>query len=136
VRPEVNDVRLSTYGHLASPGHWAIGGHLPQDDTRWDLGREAVTERSRRAVTEHVRRYVTGVVPEPTDVVYCDVAPGLGDGLSVVQSGPVTVAWGDNLFKFAPAIGGALARAALERSIPAELDDVRHPVASVEDDRS
>lgn len=98
-----------TYGHLAGPGRWALGGYLGDDEVRWDRGREAVTEQSRQALSQYVAEYATGAVPEPGESVYCSVTPGLGDGLSVFRSGRVLVLWGDNLFKFAPMLGADVA---------------------------
>lgn len=117
---------FTSYGHQARPGYWAIGGHLPPEVVRWDRGANAAIADSRDAVTAYVAEYVTGVMPEPVETVYCDVTPGLGDGVASARVGPVLAVWGDNLFKFAPVIGDVLARAAVEVSVPAELDAVRH----------
>jgi sarcosine oxidase len=58
------------------------------------------------------------------DTVYCDFPPGLGDGVATAAAGSVVAVWGDNLFKFAPVIGAALARAAVDGGLPAELAEV------------
>jgi sarcosine oxidase len=50
--------------------------------------------------------------------VYCDSPAGLGDGVHVATMGPVTVVWGANLFKHAPAIGQTLANAAINDANP------------------
>lgn len=117
---------FTTYGHLAGPGRWALGGYLGDDQVRWDRGREAVTEQSRQVLRDYVAEYATGAVPEPGESVYCSVTPGLGDGLSVFRAGRVLALWGDNLFKFAPVLGADVARAAAELSVPAALDALRH----------
>ncbi|MFL6116106.1 MAG: FAD-dependent oxidoreductase [Catenulispora sp.] len=109
---------FSSYGHLAGPGLWAVGGHLPVGQTRWDLGREAVTEASRRIVTQYVTEHVTGAEPAIVDTVYCDVMLDLGDGILSARSGPVLAVWGNNLFKFAPLLARKLARSAVELSVP------------------
>jgi sarcosine oxidase len=103
----------TTYGHLAGPGRWAIGGYLGDDEVRWDRGREAVTEQSRQVLIGYVAEHVTGAVPEPDESVYCSVTPGLGDGLAVFRAGRVLALWGDNLFKFAPVLGADVAREAV-----------------------
>jgi sarcosine oxidase len=117
---------FTSYGQLVAPGRWAVGGHLPDDDVRWELGRDEVTRRSREVVTAYVAEYVDGVRPEVLDTVYCDVTPGLGDGVSAERVGPVLFVWGDNLFKLAPALGTTLTRAATELSVPDELLAIRH----------
>jgi sarcosine oxidase len=58
-----------SYGHLAAPGYWAVGGHDPDLDESWAAGREAVTERSRELVTAYVAEHVTRAVPTPVDTV-------------------------------------------------------------------
>ena len=98
-----------TYGHLAGPGQWALGGYLGDDEVRWERGREAVTEQSRQALSQYVAEYVTGAAPEPGESVYCSVTPDLGDGLSTYRADRVLVLWGDNLFKFAPVLGADVA---------------------------
>lgn len=118
---------FTTYGHLAGPGRWALGGYLGDDEVRWANGREAVTEQSRQVLRSYVAEYATGAVPEPGESVYCSVTPGLGDGLSAIRTGRVLALWGDNLFKFAPVLGTAVAQAAAELSVPAQLDAVGHP---------
>jgi glycine/D-amino acid oxidase-like deaminating enzyme len=117
---------FTSYGHSTAPGRWAVGAHLPAEDTAWQLGRTEATRRAREAVTAYVREYVGDVEPQVLETVYCDVTPGLGDGISVERSGPVCAVWGDNLFKMAPALGESLAQAAVDQSIPAEFIAVRH----------
>jgi sarcosine oxidase len=112
---------FTSYAHLVGPGRWAIGGHLAGLDESWEAGREVVTRRSREVVTAYVEEYVTGARPEVLDTVHCTFPPGLGDGVPAAVAGPVVAVWGDNLFKFAPVLGAALAVAALDRELPAEL---------------
>jgi sarcosine oxidase len=101
---------FSSYGQPVGDGRWALGGHLSDDDVRWDLGLEEAVRRSREAVTEYVRAYLPGVVPAVVGVVTCDFTPGLGDGVHLLRSGDVHVVHGDNLFKMALAVAEALAR--------------------------
>lgn len=119
---------FSSYAHLAGAGRWAVGGHIPVEQSRWELGRDAVTDVSRQVVCRYVSEYVTGVVPAVTEVLYCPVIAGVGDGISAARSGPVLAVWGNNLFKLAPRLAEVLARAAAERTVPADFDAVRHPV--------
>ncbi|WP_214401924.1 FAD-dependent oxidoreductase [Pseudonocardia lacus] len=112
---------FGSYGHLVGPGRWAIGAHSDQLDESWESGREAVELRSRELVTAYVAEHVTGALPEVVETVYCASPPGLGDGVRAAVAGAVVVVWGDNLFKFAPVLGPALADAALDREVPAQL---------------
>ncbi|TQS40938.1 NAD(P)/FAD-dependent oxidoreductase [Cryptosporangium phraense] len=110
----------TTYGHLVAPGRWAIGGHLA--DASWELGRDEVRRRSLALASEYVREFLSDVVdPEPVDEVYCAPTPGLGDGIRVARAGPVLAVWGENLFKFAPALGADLAAAAASGGLPEDL---------------
>jgi sarcosine oxidase len=117
---------FATYQHLAAPGRWAVGGHFPAEQVRWELGADAVVAASRDVVTRYVTECLDGVEPEVVETVYCDYEDGLGDGLSAARVGPVLALWGDNLFKFAPVIGTTVARAAADRSLPEELTRVGH----------
>jgi sarcosine oxidase len=118
---------LRGYAHLAGPGLLAVGGHLPVEQTRWELGREAVTAASREVVCRYVVEYLSGVLPDVVETLYCNVIAGLHDGISTARSGPVLAVWGNNLFKFAPRLAEVLTRAATELTVPAELAAVRHP---------
>jgi sarcosine oxidase len=113
---------FSTYGHSVGPGAWAIGGHLPADDVAWSLGPEEAGKRSLAALQAYIGEFLGGSVGvEPRDEVYCAVTPGLGDGVTAARKGPVLAVWGENLFKFAPALGADLAAAAAARSLPDDL---------------
>jgi sarcosine oxidase len=118
---------FTSYGHLAGRGLWAVGGHLPVQQTRWERGREAVTEASRQVVTRYVAEYVTGALPAVAGTVYCDVMDGLGDGFCAARSGPVLAVWGNNLFKFAPRLAEVLARAAVDFAVPPRLPGSDRP---------
>jgi sarcosine oxidase len=45
--------------------------------------------------------------------------PNLGDGVEFRRNGPILAIYGDNLMKFAPVLGAALAKAAVEGTTPA-----------------
>jgi sarcosine oxidase len=109
---------VTSYQHLSGPGLWSIGLNLPQEDEAWELGRAEVVEESRELVRSYVRENLVGVGDEIVDQVYCDTPTALGDGVHVATTGPVTVVWGANLFKHAPAIGQTLANAAINDTSP------------------
>lgn len=95
----------STYQHRTRDGLWAVGGHLPDADTAWELGADEVARRSRDAVVAHVTEHLPGVDPDPVEELRCEPARGLGDGVHTARVGAVHAVWGDNLAKLAPDIG-------------------------------
>ncbi|GAA4860060.1 FAD-dependent oxidoreductase [Actinomycetospora straminea] len=99
----------STYQHRTRAGHWAVGGHLPDEDTAWELGAEEVARRSRAAVVDHVRRHLPELDPTPVGELRCTPLRGAGDGVHRAREGAVHVVWGDNLAKLAPRIGELVA---------------------------
>ena len=99
----------STYQHRTASGHWAVGGHLPDADTAWELGADEVARRSRAAVVDHVRRHLPDLDPEPVAELRCTPLRGAGDGVHRARAGAVHVVWGDNLAKLAPRIGELVA---------------------------
>jgi sarcosine oxidase len=101
---------LGTYQHASGPGRWAVGGHLEPAATAWQVGRDAATTSSREAVLEYARERLA-VEPRIVETVYCTPTPGLGDGFHVQHAGRVVAVHGENLFKFAPVLGAALAAA-------------------------
>jgi sarcosine oxidase len=109
---------ISSYQHLSGPGLWSIGLNLPTEMAEWSRGRDEVIEESRDLVRSYVREALVGVADEIVDEVYCDSSASLGDGVHVATTGPVTVIWGANLFKHAPAIGQTLANAAINDLSP------------------
>ncbi len=123
-RSEAWRAGFTTYSHpVGRNGHWTIGGSLDARDTRWDLGAETVTERSRAVVTAYVREHLDGIEPRVVDVLPCNHMAGgeSGDGFGAVRNGAVLALWGDNLYKMAPLLGGLLAEAARTLSIPEPL---------------
>lgn len=100
---------FTSYGHLAGPGRWAIGGHLPELRTAWGYGHGAVTDWSREVLDSYVREYVTGAVPEAVDVLHCDPIAAAGDGVHTERAGRILAVWGNNLFKLAPHLATSLA---------------------------
>ncbi|MHC1557335.1 FAD-dependent oxidoreductase [Actinomycetospora sp. C-140] len=99
----------STYQHRTAAGHWAIGGHLPDADTAWELGADEVARRSRAAVVDHVRRHLPSLDPDPVAELRCTPMRGAGDGVHRARAGAVHTVWGDNLAKLAPRIGELIA---------------------------
>jgi sarcosine oxidase len=100
---------FTSYGHLAGEGRWAVGGHLPPEQTAWEQGHEAVTARSREVLIAYVADHVTGARPEVLDILHCDPIQGAGDGVDTARSGRVLAVWGNNLFKLAPRLAQELA---------------------------
>ena len=109
---------VTSYQHLSGPGLWSIGFTLPPELEMWERGRAEVVAESRELARSYVREALIGVDDEVVDEVYCDTPTALGDGVHVATTGPVTVVWGANLFKHAPAIGQTLANAAVNGVSP------------------
>lgn len=109
---------ITSYQHLSGPGLWSVGLNLPPEDEDWERGRDDVVDESRELVQSYVRDTLVGVADEIVDEVHCDTPAALGDGVHVATTGPVTVVWGANLFKHAPAIGQTLANSAINDLLP------------------
>jgi len=77
--------------------------------------------------TAYVERALPGLDPRPIDVRHCWVTelPWSPDGFAVWELGGVLILAGNHLFKHAPALGRALARAALGDGLEPSL----HPEA-------
>jgi sarcosine oxidase len=73
--------------------------------------------------TAYVARALPGLDPEPVDVRHCWVTelPWHPDGFAVWELGGLLILGGNHLFKHAPALGRALARAALGEGLPQSL---------------
>ncbi len=116
---------LRTYQHRSGPGRWSVGGTVDAAAVAWAVGPEEATRASREAVLRFARERLT-VVPEVVETLYCTHAPDTGDGVTFARSGAVLAVWGENLMKFAPVLGDALAAAAVDGSTPSvrELAEV------------
>ena len=116
---------LRTYQHRSGPGRWSVGGTVDAAAVVWAVGPEEATRASRAAVLRFARERLT-VVPEVVETLYCTHAPDTGDGITFARSGAVLAVWGENLMKFAPVLGDALAAAAVDGSTPSvrELAEV------------
>jgi sarcosine oxidase len=79
----------------------------------------SLDERARR----YVSRALPGLDPEPVELVHCWVTdlPWSEDGVAVWESPGMLFVAGHNLFKQAPGLGNALARAALGQGLADEL---------------
>jgi sarcosine oxidase len=110
-------VGLRTYQHRSGAGRWSVGGTVDAASVAWEVGREAATSASRQVVLEYVRERLA-VAPRVVETLYCTHAPATGDGITFARSGPVLAVWGENLLKFAPVLGEALAAAAVDGSTP------------------
>jgi sarcosine oxidase len=100
---------------LPGNGAYAVGlGQTPvhDDGSLLDIGGlAAAAERT----TAYVGRALPGLEPRPVDARHCWVTelPWSPDGLAAWEVDGLLVVAGNNLFKHAPALGRALARAAL-----------------------
>ena len=74
-------------------------------------------------VRAYVRRALPGLDPDPIDVRHCWVTelPWGEDGIGIWEQGPVLAVAGHNMFKNAPALGRALAAAAVGDGLDDEL---------------
>ena len=108
---------VGTYQHQSGPGRWSVGGYVDPSQTVWEVGRDAATDASREVLLRYAReRLVVG--PRIVESLYCTHVPDLGDGFTVHRSGRVLAISGENLFKFAPVLGEALASACVDGSTP------------------
>jgi glycine/D-amino acid oxidase-like deaminating enzyme len=93
------------------------------------LAEAAELETIATRTTEYVTRMLPGLEPEPIDVRHCWVTelPWHEDGFAAWELGGLLVLAGNHLFKHAPALGRALASAALGEG----LAPVLHPEAKL-----
>jgi sarcosine oxidase len=109
------DGREGAYG-TPLPGNHAfavgLGDGAPEELAGWAARGAA-----------YVAGTLPGLDPEPRELRHCWVTelPWGADGLAVWQDGPVLAVAGNNLFKHAPALGRALARAAVGEPLPDDL---------------
>ena len=108
---------MGTYQHRSGPGQWSIGGSADPALTAWEVGREEATTASREAVLSYVRERLR-VQPTILDSLYCTHVPNRGDGIEFRRNGPVLAVYGENLMKFAPVLGEALAAASVDGATP------------------
>ena len=91
-----------------------------EDGSLIDVGAlAAIAERT----TAYVARTLTGLDPNPIEVRHCWVTelPWDLDGFAVWERGGLLIVAGNNLFKHAPALGQALARAAVGEGLAPSL---------------
>lgn len=109
---------VTSYQEAPGPGLWSVGLTLPPEMAAWERGRHEVAAEARELALTYVREELIGVDDEIVEEIHCDSPTALGDGVHVATTGPVTVLWGANLFKHAPAIGQTLANAAVNGTSP------------------
>jgi sarcosine oxidase len=109
----------------ALPGNdrYAVGlddTPLHDDGSLIDAGALAVIAERTSA---YVARALPGLEPEPVDVRHCWITelPWSPDGFAVWELGGLLIMAGNRLFKHAPALGRALARAALGEALAPSL---------------
>jgi hypothetical protein len=110
------------YGHLAGPGLWAAGLHLPGRQIRWEVGREQAVQASAEAVGRYVTEYLTGLLPGAVETVYCTTIADAGDGVSAERTGSVLAVWGNNLFKHASYLAEVLVTGLASGELPAAFE--------------
>jgi sarcosine oxidase len=96
------------------------GAPVHEDGSLLDVGGlAALAERT----TAYVGRALPGLEPRPVDARHCWVTelPWSPDGLAAWEADGLLVVAGNNLFKHAPALGRALARAALGEGLAPRL---------------
>jgi sarcosine oxidase len=98
--------------------HGAYGDPLPGND-RFAVGLGDDPDET----TAYVARELPGLVPEPVEELQCWVTELLWshDGIAVWEAGRALFLAGNNLFKHAPALGRALAAAALGDGVREQL---------------
>jgi sarcosine oxidase len=102
---------------------YAVGLHdtpIHEDGSLLDPG--ALADAQERTAA-YVARALPGLEPTPIDVRHCWVTelPWSPDGIAVWEAGGLLAIAGSNMFKHAPALGQALARAALGEAVPPHL---------------
>ncbi len=109
----------------ALPGNdaYAVGldeTPIHEDGSLLDVG--GLSDAERRT-SEYVGRALPGLDPDPIDVRHCWVTelPWSVDGIAAWQAGGLIAVAGNNLFKHAPILGRALARAALGERMERDL---------------
>ena len=113
------------------PGNtaYAVGlGETPAHEDGSLLEPAALTELAAR-IADYAARALPGLETEPCDIRHCRVTelPWSTDGIAVWELGGLVVLAGNNLFKHAPALGRALAGAALGDG----LAPILHPEAKL-----
>lgn len=113
------------------PGNaaYAVGlADTPVHDDGSLIDADGLNEIAARTTT-YVARALPGLDPDPIDVRHCWVTelPWHPDGFAVWEQGSLLILAGNHLFKHAPALGRALARAALGEGLAPQL----HPEAKL-----
>jgi sarcosine oxidase len=108
------------------PGNreYAVGlDNAPMRDDGSLVTPDALAMAARRT-SAYVERALPGLEPVPVDVRHCLLTelPWAEDGIGVWRQGGLTVLAGNNMFKHAPALGRALAAAALDDHLDPRLE--------------
>jgi sarcosine oxidase len=116
---------LSSYGQpVGTSGRYAVGVSEQEADYPATMVAEEVSRRAREVARRYVQAALPGLDPQPEAELQCTsnrTGFADGDGFGAVQSGAVTVVYGNNLFKFAPLLGDLLAHAVVHQELPAAL---------------
>lgn len=113
---------------VGTTGRYALGVSWEDQACTVDVGAERVSRESLEVARQYVQAALPGLEPEPVDEIRCTYVEGAfldgnGDGFTALRRDRITAFYGNNLFKFAPLLGGLLAHSALHGSVPAELAD-------------
>jgi sarcosine oxidase len=109
---------------LPGNGQYAVGlDNAPVHDDGSLVAPDALAVAARRT-SAYVERALPGLDPVPVDVRHCMLTelPWGEDGIGVWRQGGLLVLGGNNMFKHAPALGRALAAAALDDHLDPRLE--------------
>jgi sarcosine oxidase len=107
---------------LPGNGRYAVGLSVGVRDDGTFIDPEALASLDERA-RRYVARALPGLHPQPREFVHCWVTdlPWSEDGVAVWEADRILFVAGHNLFKQAPSLGRALARAATGDGLAEEL---------------
>lgn len=105
------------WGLTVRPGHWAMGIHWDGEPGNPTISQAASNAARLHELQQYISQRLDRIDPTPVDTIAC-VGDAGGDGVHAARRGPVLTIWGDNLLKFAPVLGPALAKAAAKGDRP------------------
>jgi sarcosine oxidase len=111
---------------VGTTGRYALGVGWDGEICTLDAGAEVVSRQSLDVARRYVQMALPGLDPEPVDEIRCtDFEASFldenGDGFTALRRDGITAFYGNNLFKFAPLLGGLLSQSAMNGGLPAEL---------------
>jgi sarcosine oxidase len=111
---------------VGTTGRYALGVGWDGEQCTVDVGADVVSRESLDVARRYVQAALPGLDPEPVDEIRCtdfesSFLDQIGDGFTALRRDGITAFYGNNLFKFAPLLGGLLSQSAIQGSLPAEL---------------